>query len=139
MSTATETGFSVLSIPEAALAQDGEERQRVRLRSELGVEAFGINAYAAGAVGDVVIEDHDESDLRHQELYFVARGRAEFTLGEETAEAAAGTFVFFADPELRRKAVALDADTAIVAVGAEPGRAFSPSRWETERTASGAS
>jgi hypothetical protein len=106
------------------------------VRHHLGVEAFGINAYTANAVGDVVIQDHDEADLGHQELYFVARGRAEFTLGDDTAEAAAGTFVFFADPGVRRKAVALDADTAIVAVGAEPGRTFSPSEWETRRTSS---
>jgi len=95
------------------------------------VDAFGINAYTAAAVGDVVIEDHDEADLGHQELYFVARGRAEFTLGQETTEAGAGTFVFYADPALRRKAVALEADTAIVAVGAEP--TFSPSEWEKRR------
>jgi hypothetical protein len=101
------------------------------VRYHLGVEAFGINAYTAAAVGDVVIEDHDEADLGQQELYFVARGRAEFTLGEETTEAGPGTFVFYADPALRRKAVALDADTAIVAVGAEP--TFSPSEWEKRR------
>ena len=106
------------------------------VRHHLGVEAFGINAYTGSSVGDIVIEDHDEADRGHQELYLVVRGRAEFTLGDETAQAASGTFVFFADPTLRRKAVALDPDTAIVAVGAEAGRAFSPSQWETRRTAS---
>jgi hypothetical protein len=106
------------------------------VRHHLGIGAFGINAYIAEQPGEVVIEDHDEADLGHQELYVVIRGRAEFTLGEETAEAPAGTFVFFEDPALRRKAVALEPGTAVVAVGAEPGRAFSPSEWETRRTAS---
>jgi len=135
-------GYRIANLDEVPAVEDHDlpiDAAWHRVRHHLGVEAFGINAYTAGQAGDVVIEDHDESDLRHQELYFVARGRAEFTVGEGTAEAAAGTFVFFADPQLRRKAVALDPHTAIVAVGAEPGRAFSPSKWETQRTASGAS
>ena len=106
------------------------------VRHHLGIDAFGINAYAASHPGQVVIEEHDEADLGHQELYFVARGRAEFTVGEASREAPGGTFVLYEDPALRRKAVSLDPGTTIVAVGAEPGRAFSPSEWETRRTAS---
>ena len=105
------------------------------VRHHLGVEAFGINAYEATDAGDVVIEDHDEADLGHQELYFVARGGAEFTLGDSTRKVVAGTFVFYPDPTMRRKAVALEPGTTVVAVGAKPGEAFSPSEWERRRTA----
>jgi len=104
------------------------------VRHHLGVRAFGINAYA-GQSGQVVIEDHDEADIGHQELYFVASGAATFELGDEKVEAPAGTFVFYEDPSLRRRAVATEADTTVLAMGAKPGEAFSPSEWETRRTA----
>ena len=45
------------------------------VRAELGLRAFGTNAYTAQNVGDDVVEPHDENpDLAHEELYFVARG-----------------------------------------------------------------
>ena len=55
------------------------------VRAHLGLRAFGTNAYTAQHVGDDVVEPHDENpDLAHEELYFVARGRATFTLDGET-------------------------------------------------------
>ena len=54
------------------------------VRAHLGLRAFGTNAYTAQRVGDDVVEPHDEDpDLAHEELYFVARGRATFTLDGE--------------------------------------------------------
>ena len=55
------------------------------VRAHLGVRAFGTNAYTARNVGDDVVEPHDENpDLAHEELYFVARGRATFILDGES-------------------------------------------------------
>ena len=104
------------------------------IRHHLGIRAFGVNAYT-GEAGQVVIEDHEEADTGHEELYFVASGAAEFDLGEDRVTAPAGTFVFFEDPALRRRAVATDAATTVIAIGARPGEAFTPSHWETRRTA----
>lgn len=47
------------------------------VRARLGLRAFGTNAYSAQTVGDDVVEPHTESaEYGHEELYFVARGRA---------------------------------------------------------------
>lgn len=102
----------------------------VRLR--FGIGSFGINAYAPGESGRV-IEEHDELSSgagRHEELYFVAKGHATFTLDGEEADAPAGTFVFVSDPAVRRAAVADDPGTVILVAGGVPGQAFSPSPWE---------
>jgi tetratricopeptide (TPR) repeat protein len=127
MTTATETGFSVLPIADAAVAQGGEERQRVALRSELGIGSFGVNAVRAVAAGTTVIADHDEagpgSDL-HEELYLVLAGHAVFTVAGEEVDAPHGTALFVRDPELRRSAVAKEDGTIVVAVGARPGEPF---------------
>ena len=80
--------------------------------------------------GDWVVEEHTEGSLRHEELYLVLRGRATFTLGDETIEAPAGTLVFISDPEVKRKAVAEEVGTTVLAVGGKPGEAFTPSPWE---------
>ena len=45
-------------------------------------------------------------------------------------EAPAGTIVFISDPEVKRKAVADEQETTVLAVGAKPGEAFTPSGWE---------
>ena len=122
-------------VPEHNLPIDSDWKP---VRHHLGVEVFGINAYVAAAEGEVVIEEHDEDDEQyggtHQELYFVARGRAEFGVGDETVDAPAGTFVFYDDPKETRRAVAREAGTAVLAIGATKGVAFSPSEWETRRT-----
>jgi tetratricopeptide (TPR) repeat protein len=127
MTTATETGFSVLSIEQAALAQEGEERQRVRLRSELGIGSFGVNAVRAVAAGTEVVGEHDEAGPgsdRHEELYLVLAGRAVFIVASEEVDAPQGTALFVRDPELRRSAVAKEDGTIVVAVGARPGEPF---------------
>ena len=120
-------------VPDHGLEIDAEWRP---VRHHLGVEAFGTNAYVAAEPGAVVVEDHDEGDYGHQELYLVLRGRAEFTLDGEQVDAPAGTFVFLHVPSTRRKAVALEADTAVVAFGAKPGEAFRTSEWEERRLGS---
>ena len=100
------------------------------LRRTLGVEAFGINAYVAASAGEHVVEEHSEAQLRHEEVYVVLTGHAEFTLDAETLDAPAGTVVFVRDPEIRRSAVALEAATSVLAIGGKPGEPYAPSVWE---------
>jgi mannose-6-phosphate isomerase-like protein (cupin superfamily) len=99
------------------------------VRAHLGLRAFGTNAYSAQRVGDDVVEPHDESpELGHEELYFVARGRATFTLDGETFDAPAGTYVFVPDTATHRHAVAAEAGTTVLSFGGPP--TFTPSAWE---------
>ena len=73
------------------------------VRATLGIRAFGTNAYTAIEPGVDVVEPHTETprrgqDRAHEELYFVARGRATFTIDGEDIDAPAGTYVFVPDP-----------------------------------------
>jgi hypothetical protein len=102
------------------------------VRRELGITAFGINAFTADA-GEHLIEEHDETGSgagRHEELYLIIAGRARFTIDGEEHDARAGTLVFLPDPESRRMAIALEDGTTAVAVGGEPGRPYQVSPWE---------
>jgi hypothetical protein len=100
------------------------------VRGQLGIRAFGAAAFTAEQPGELVVEPHTESgDGRgHQELYFVARGHAEFTLGGQQLEAPEGTFVFVEDPAVHRSAVATQPGTAVLVFGGE--RAFTPAGEE---------
>jgi mannose-6-phosphate isomerase-like protein (cupin superfamily) len=99
------------------------------VRAHLGLNAFGCNAYSAQRVGDDVVEPHTESpEYAHEELYFVARGRATFTLDDETFDAPAGTYVFVPATETHRHAVAAEPDTTVLSFGGPPS--FTPSPWE---------
>jgi hypothetical protein len=100
------------------------------VRRTLGIRAFGINAYTADEPGKHVVEEHSESQLRHEEVYVVVSGRARFTLGDDEVEAVPGTLVYLRDPETRRAAVALEPGTTVLAVGGKPGEAYEPSAWE---------
>jgi tetratricopeptide (TPR) repeat protein len=103
------------------------------VRRELGIAAFGINAYTAASAGGELIEDHDETGsgaAGHEELYVVLRGHARFTVDGEEVDAPAGTFVFVPDPASQRSAVAIADDTAALVVGGIPGEPYRPSPWE---------
>jgi hypothetical protein len=100
------------------------------VRYELGIGAFGTNAYVAQAAGDDVVEPHTEGASGHEELYFVARGSATFTLDGEVVPAPAGTYVFLPDPEVHRSAVADEAGTTVLSFGAPRAEAFTVSGWE---------
>ena len=102
------------------------------VRHHLGIEAFGAGTWH-GEAGAELIEEHterDENTDEHEELYLVMRGRATFTVGGDEIDAPAGTLIAVSDPALRRKAVAVEDGTAILAVGAPRGRAYEASRWE---------
>lgn len=99
------------------------------VRLALGIRAFGCNAYTSGKAGQDVVEPHTEDPtLAHQELYFVAAGRASFTIDDETYDAPAGTYVFVPDPASERSAVATEPNTTVLSFGGPP--TFEPSAWE---------
>jgi hypothetical protein len=99
------------------------------VRLTLGIRAFGCNAYTAATAGQDVVETHTEDPrLAHQELYFVASGRASFTIDGEGHDAPAGTYVFVPDPASERGAVATEPNTTVLSFGGPP--TFEPSAWE---------
>ena len=108
------------------------------VRLTLGIEAFGTNAYTAEEAGVDVVEPHTESpELGHQELYFVARGRAKFILDGEEHDCPAGTYVFVPDTATHRHAVAEEPGTTVLSFGGPP--TFQPSEWEERFFAAGRS
>ena len=109
------------------------------VRRDLNVGSFGINAWTADT-GAEVITEHDEVGpraRRHEELYFVVKGRATFTVDGEAIDAHAGTFVLVRDPAAKRKAVAQDEQTTILVVGGRPGEVYTPPEWERSAPALG--
>jgi mannose-6-phosphate isomerase-like protein (cupin superfamily) len=102
------------------------------VRRELGIRAFGTNAFTADA-GVHLIEDHDETGSGaggHEEMYVVVAGHARFTIDGVEHDAPAGTLVFIPDPHSRRSATALVDGTTALAVGGVPGRGYQVSPWE---------
>jgi uncharacterized cupin superfamily protein len=120
-------------IPTLASGPDDAEWKPLRLH--LGITAFGVNAWIARKPGQNVIERHTEtedSETAHEELYVVTRGSATFTIDGQTIEAAEGSVVFVPDPDSVREAIANEAGTTVLVVGATPGEGFRPSAWETK-------
>ena len=100
------------------------------VRRRFGIRAFGVNAYTPRGAGAQVVEEHTEKQLGHEELYLVLRGRARFTLDGAERELGPGELVFIRDPEVRRGAVGLTADTVVLALGGKPGEPYEVSAWE---------
>jgi tetratricopeptide (TPR) repeat protein len=120
--------YAVAHLDEIDEISDGREPWRP-IRHHFGISSFGINAWTAAAAGDRVINEHDESDDRNEELYVVTSGRAVFELDGERREAPAGTLVYVR-PSVKRTAFAEEPGTTIVAVGGVPGKAYEPDGWE---------
>ena len=123
------SGYTRVALADVPTLPDGEAAW-APVRHALDIEAFGVNAFTAARSGSVVIEDHDESESQHEELYVVLTGHAEFTIDGEQVDAPAGTLVAVRDPALRRVARATQAQTTVLAVGAAVGAAFEPLEWE---------
>jgi hypothetical protein len=106
------------------------------LRHRLGIGAFGVGAWVGREAGDEIIEEHDENNENpadnHEELYLVVDGHATFTVDGQELDAPRGTLVFVKDPSILRHAVAREPGTTLLAIGATPGVAFTPSPWEQE-------
>ena len=88
-----------------------------KVRQELGVTAFGVNALvlAPGVVGRA--HYHDEQD----ELYFVHRGRARFEVGGEARELGPGGVAHIESATPRRITSVGDEDLVLFVVGAKDG------------------
>ena len=125
--------FRVMRLDEVdGYAEEGRPRWHM-IRSMLGIESFGINAWRATEAGQAIVGEHDELGPGaggHEELYLVLSGRATFTIDGDPVDAPAGALVFVKDPATRRSAVANEAATEILVIGGRPGAAFSVSPWE---------
>jgi tetratricopeptide (TPR) repeat protein len=120
-------GYEILTLDEVeAVPHRGSNL--IPVRHHLGFRPAGVNAWSADAGGQL-IPPHEE-DSGNEELYVVVRGRATFTVGEETADAPAGTLVFV-PPEVYRTAVAAEDGTIVFAVGGTVGEAFNPGGWDS--------
>ena len=116
--------YAVAQLDEIEELTDGRCPWRP-VRFQLGITAFGVNAFTGREAGDRLINEHDESEEQdlQEELYLVQRGRATFELDGERVDAPAGTFVF-ARPGVKRTAFAEEPGTTLVAIGATPGKAY---------------
>jgi quercetin dioxygenase-like cupin family protein len=115
----------------ASRLDDIEQRDTwIPVRSHFGIGAFGTNAYRAKQAGDAVIGEHSEMMSKHEELYVVLDGHATFTVAGDEIDAPAGTLVFVSDPEARRGAIAKEAGTTVLVVGATAGKAYEVEPWE---------
>jgi hypothetical protein len=119
------TDWQVAKIDE--ITRTGGSKTWIPIRKHFGIRSFGINGWFGENEGDEIISEHDEDT--DEELYFVSSGRATFVLDGEEIDAPTGTLVFVR-PSAKRKAVAQEAGTTIVAAGATPGEAFEISAWE---------
>ncbi len=103
------------------------------LRSQLGIEAFGVNAWTSTEPGQTLIGEHDEMGdgaAEHEELYVVLSGSATFTVDGVATNVPAGSLVFVKNPTLKRSAVADTVGTTVLVVGARAGEPFVVSQWE---------
>ena len=131
-------GYTVAPLREIDGYAEESQASWHMVRTQLGIEAFGINAWRSTEPGQTVIGEHDEVSGgagAHEELYVVVSGHATFTVDGETVDAPAGTAVFVKDPAVKRSAVGNEADTLILVVGGKPGEAFTVSPWEVSSTA----
>ena len=104
---------------------DIERRGRdIPVREQLGIQAFGINAFTPSDDGTLVNE-HDEAGSGQEELYILLDGKATFEVDGEAVDAQPGTLVYVA-PEARRK---VTGDGTVLVVGATPGKAYQGIDW----------
>jgi tetratricopeptide (TPR) repeat protein len=120
-------GYTILTLDEVETAPHLGSNL-IPVRHTLGFRPAGVNAWKADAGGQL-IPPHEE-DSGNEELYAVVRGRATFTVGEETTDAPAGTLVFV-PPEVFRTATAEEDDTIVFAVGGTVGEAFNAGGWDS--------
>jgi mannose-6-phosphate isomerase-like protein (cupin superfamily) len=129
MSSEVSKGYEILSLDDLEPRESASHGDALLmpLRHRLGLRAFGANCWTAPA-GKQIVPTHEE-ESGDEELYVVVRGRATFTLDGAPLDAPAGTLVH-ALPGETREAVAEEAGTLVLAVGATPGEAFESRGWD---------
>lgn len=99
------------------------------------IGSFGTNLARATKAGDTLTHDHtevNEAGTLHEELFLIVSGHGTYRVDGEEIDAPAGTFLYVPDPATVRGAVAREAGTTMLVVGAEPGAVFTPSAWDME-------
>jgi hypothetical protein len=127
------SGYEVRNIddvPEPDPQKEPGDADWHAIRIHFGINSFGVNAYTQSEAGGPLVGEHDETDTRHEELYYLARGHGTFTVDGEEIDAPEGTLVYIPDPAAVRSAVARVAGTTVVCLGGTPGEAFAVSDWE---------
>jgi mannose-6-phosphate isomerase-like protein (cupin superfamily) len=106
-----------LGYAKGSIDEMGEGPGFRRIRRELGVTAFGVNAliYPPGQEG--FLHYHDEQD----ELYFVHRGRASFEVDGDEFELGPGGVVYVESKTPRRINNQTDDELVVLAVGGKDG------------------
>ena len=104
-------GYAFSSLDELG---DGVVR---KIRPELGITAFGANAWVLAPGVEARPHFHEEQD----ELYFVYRGRARFRLPGETRELGPGGLCHVEAATPRQIVSVGDEDLVLVVVGAKDG------------------
>jgi len=138
MPTAVENSYIVAKLDElepapriAAPEATDDGRRSFDVRRNLGIEAFGVQAFSAPS-GVLVISEHDETLLGEdgqEELYIVVKGAATFEIDGESVDAPKGALVSV-QPAAKRKATATEDDTTILAVGGTRGKPYEPAPEE---------
>jgi hypothetical protein len=103
-----------------------------RARAGLGVSSFGL------AVIDLPANfshfpEHDQTHDEQEEVYTVLSGRAYLHVGGEEYELQPGVFARVGATE-KRKIVTGDEPARIIAMGAMPGKAYTPPEFTEEGT-----
>jgi tetratricopeptide (TPR) repeat protein len=122
--------YALARLEEIEEIDDGRTPFRA-VRHHFGIRTFGINTMTARAAGERLINEHEEAEPdSSEEVYLVMTGSAAFELDGETHDAPAGTFVHV-ETGVKRSAVAREAGTTVVAIGAGPeGKPYTPGGWE---------
>jgi mannose-6-phosphate isomerase-like protein (cupin superfamily) len=106
-------GWKVSSLDEL-----GEGPGFRKIRQELGVEAFGVNAIVipSGFGGSFHLHE------RQQELYFVYKGRARFQFGDGGSEEVGPGGLVRVEPSTPRRYESVgDEDLVLIAIGGKDG------------------
>jgi len=105
-------GYRVSSIDEL-----GEGHGFRKVRKELGITAFGVNAIVYPPGHDGFLHYHDHQD----ELYFVHSGTATFEIDGDTHVVGPGGLVHVESTTHRKISNASDEDVVLLAVGGKGG------------------
>jgi len=99
------------------------------IRDHFDLTSFGINAHEAEAGGQLVVAHDERDDDDQDELYYVVRGRARFTLNGENVEVAGGEMLCVG-AHVMREAWALEEPTLLLMLGATPGGPYRVPEWD---------